>query len=129
MTDPPADPDRAAFLMAQWGCTDKHVCNDWAASDRPYRMHLKVGIDPTGGISPTAPSVVWGREIESFDYWSQAIVTATKSAPGIATVFAYASPSFNYARTSNDVYMDDAELKIQPLGGPTYRMFLPIIRR
>jgi hypothetical protein len=127
--NPSYDPIRVAFLMGQWGCTNYPTCKLWTATDLPYKMHLRVGIDPTGGISPTASSVIWGSEIESFDYWSQATVTATKIAPGIATVFAYASPSFDFARTSNDVYLDDAELKIQPLGGPTYRMFLPIIRR
>lgn len=128
-SDPPPDPERALFLMAQWGCTDWQVCKFWAASDRPYRMHMKVGIDPTGGISPTASSVVWGNEIESFDYWSQAVVTATKNMPGLVTVFAYTSPSFDYARTSNDVYLDDAELKIQPLKSTTYRLYLPLVRR
>lgn len=127
-SDPPPDPERMLFLMQQWGCTDYVTCKLWTASDRPYAMHMKVGIDPTGGISPTAPSVIWGKEIESFDYWSQAMVTATKNAPGLVTVFAYASPSFDYARTSNDVYMDDAELKVQPL--VTWRkMWLPIITR
>lgn len=128
-SDPLADPERALFLMGQWGCADYVTCKLWAASDRPYAMHMKVGIDPTGGISPTASSVVWGKEIESFDYWSQAMVTATRKAPGIVTVFAYASPSFDYARISNDVYMDDAELKIQLIAGPTYRLYLPIMKR
>lgn len=123
------DPVRVAFLMDEWGCPDYPTCKLWTASDLPYRMHMKVGIDPTGGISPTAASVVWGKEIESFDYWSQAIVTATKDVPGVATVFTYVSPSFDYARTSNDAYMDDAELKIQPLVKPTHKIYLPFARR
>jgi hypothetical protein len=126
-TDPPPDPARAAFLMAQWGCTDYLKCKLWAASDRPYKMHMKAGIDPTGGTSPTSPTVVWGQEIESFDYWSQAIVTATMQSSGVATVFTYASPSFDYARTSNDSYIDKAELQIQSL--MTYKVYLPGIVR
>jgi hypothetical protein len=129
-TDPPADPTRAAFLMAQWGCTDKHICNDWTASDRPYKMHMRVGIDPTGGISPTAASVIWGGEIESFDYWSQAVVTATTNGAGVVTVFTSGAPTFDFARLNNDVYMDDAALEVVALAPPqVYRVYLPKVRR
>jgi len=121
-SDPPPDHARALFLMEQWGCypldlegEGYKLCKLWAASDRPYKMHMKVGIDPTGGTNATSPTVVWGKEIESFDYWSQAIVTATMQNAGVATVFTYASPSFDYARTSNDSYIDHTELKIQSL--------------
>lgn len=127
--NPSYDPARVVFLMNEWGCTYYPTCKLWTASDLPYQMHMKVGIDPTGGISPTASSVVWGNEIEAFDYWSKAVVTATKTAPGIATVFTYASPSFDYARTSNDAYMDDAELMIQPIISPAFRLYLPLMRR
>lgn len=129
-TDPPADPERAAFLMEQWGCSDKHVCNDWTASDRPYAMHMRVGIDPTGGISPTASSVIWSREIESFDYWSRAGVTVTTQGAGVVTVFTSCSPEFDFARLNNDCYMDDARLDIQVIGPPQgYRIYLPVVRR
>lgn len=128
-TDPLPDPERAAFLMEQWGCADWQVCKFWTASDRPYAMHLRVGIDPTGGISPTAPSVIWGSEIESFDYWSQAIVTATTRG-GVVTVFTSGSPTFDFARLNNDVYTDDASLVVTPLEpAPVYRIYLPVVKR
>lgn len=127
-SDPPPDPERALFLMGEWGCTDKQICNNWTASDRPYAMHMRVGIDPTGGISPTASTVIWGKEIESFDYWSRAIVTATTRG-GMVTVFTSGSPTFDFARLNNDVYIDDAALQIQPLPPQIQKMYLPIVRR
>jgi hypothetical protein len=88
-------------------------------------MNMQVGIDPTGGTNPQAASVIWGKKIESFDYWSQAIVTATKTLAGTITVFTKCAPRFDYARVSNDCYLDDAELKIQSLLGYTYHF--PIV--
>ena len=129
--DPPPDPDRALFLMKEWGCgtslegPEYQRCKLWAASDRPYKMRLKVGIDPTGGTNATAPSVIWGKEIESFDYWSQAIVTATKTSPGTVTVFTHCAPTFDYARISNDCYIDDAALQVKSLLG--YTVYAPMV--
>jgi hypothetical protein len=91
-------------------------------------MHMNVAIDPNGGTNPMAPSVVWGNEVESYDYWSQAIVTTTTHAPGIVTVFTYASPTFDFARMNNDVYIDDAVLEIQPIEDP-FRISLPVVIR
>ena len=134
-TDPPADPVRALFLMNQWGCLPLDLegpgyvrCKLWTASDRPYAMRMRVGIDLIGGTIPTATTVIWSREIESFDYWSQVIVTVTKATPGIITVFTRCAPRFDFARTNNDCYQDDAQLMIQPIG-PTYRIYLPVARR
>jgi hypothetical protein len=88
-------------------------------------MGLQVGIDPTGGTNPQAASVVWGKKINSFDYWSQAIVTATRATAGTITVFAKCAPRFDFARVNNDCFFDDAKLRAQSLLGYTY--YLPLV--
>lgn len=45
-----------------------------------------VGIDPTGGINPSAASVVWSTALHSYQVWTQQSATATASANRI-TVF------------------------------------------
>lgn len=126
--NPIYSPERATLLKDEWGCSDVKTCRYWTISDLPYAMHMKVGIDPTGGISPTASTVIWGKEIESFDYWSRAIVTATTRG-GVVTVFTSGSPTFDFARLNNDVYIDDATLQIQPLPTEIRKMYLPIVKR
>lgn len=93
------------------------TCNIGANSDNcgsavESGAYVKVGIDPTGGTNPFAPSVAWSNNIAPHDTWQQASVTVHTTGT-TATLFAFftqASPS-----QLNNVWFDDAYLGT---GGP-----------
>jgi LysM repeat protein len=70
-------------------------------------MHMKIGIDPTGGTDPWSKDVVWSAEKDVYDkfqrYEVQAVARSNK-----VTVFTYSRPE--NPMQHNDVYLDDAEL-------------------
>jgi LysM repeat protein len=76
-------------------------------------MHTKVGIDPTGGVNPWAPTVVWSAEYETHDVWTPFWVEATAEAASV-TVFLYSRADWTntWPRVNNDVYLDDASLVV-----------------
>lgn len=75
-------------------------------------MHVKIGIDPTGGDDPWSRDIVWSPEQDAYDQFTrfevQAVARSTK-----VTVFTYSRPE--NPMEHNDVYLDDAELV--PAGG------------
>ncbi|MBL8133558.1 MAG: LysM peptidoglycan-binding domain-containing protein [Anaerolineae bacterium] len=75
---------------------------------------VKVGVDPTGGTNPFAPSVVWSNNIAPHDRWEQVGVTITTAGPTATffTFFTQASPS-----QLNNVWFDDAYLGTGSQGG------------
>jgi uncharacterized protein YraI len=66
----------------------------------------RVGIDPTGGANPFAPTVIW---TESYDKnrWVQLELAATAQA-NFVTIFLFATQS--QLNNPNDIYWDDAYL-------------------
>jgi len=70
-------------------------------------MHMKIGIDPTGGNDPWSQDVVWSPEKDVYDkferYEVQAVARSNK-----VTVFTYSRPE--NPMEHNDIYLDDAEL-------------------
>jgi hypothetical protein len=77
-------------------------------------MHMKIGIDPTGGVDPWSSNVVWSEEKDAYDkfdrYEVQAVARANK-----VTVFTHSRPE--NPMEHNDVYVDDADL-VYLGGGP-----------
>ncbi len=59
----------------------------WAAQDKPD-FERKLGLDPTGGTDPLAPSVVWSRSEWGFDKWPDLTVSARATGPTM-TVFVW----------------------------------------
>jgi len=133
----------SAYLQA-WQCFDFSQCSKGQRSDKPTAMHLKVGIDPTGGTVITATSVVWSPEGDAHridkaapDIWRLFTVSAVPKSRRV-TVFIstrvdWSLPSAdfpalydgNYARMNNDLYIDDAKLEL-----PDYPIVhLPMVRR
>ena len=102
--DPPYDTDcRTRIYWAQ----------DW----------LRVGIDPTGGIDPMGPAVVWGEAQEIYGVYDEALTTGRVQAQGDRiTVIVWSEAS--HPLKHNDVAWDDAVLL-----DVTFRAFLPIVRR
>ncbi len=88
--------------ICHWNPTSENV----TARD----MHLKVGIDPYGGVDPTSPNVVWSNEsgmYNGFDAYFEYRVRAVAQNSTV-TVFTHSRPSFYCHSTHNDVYVDDA---------------------
>jgi len=72
-------------------------------------MHLKVGIDPYGGTDPFSSNIVWSPERDAFDQWVEFAIQ-TKAQGEAVTVFTHSRAEFDWARQTNDVYLDDASL-------------------
>ena len=72
-------------------------------------MHMKIGIDPTGGTDPWSKDIVWSPEKDAYDkferYEVQAVARSNK-----VTVFTHSRPE--NPMEHNDVYLDDAELAV-----------------
>jgi hypothetical protein len=114
---------RFTISMQAWMCYNYNACRGGLVSDMPTTMHLRVGIDPTGGIDPFSLAVVWSAERDSFDAWSQYMVMA-RAVTGHVTLFTYARPDWGWdthLRISNDVYIEDADLV------PMYDSYLPVV--
>jgi len=101
--------------MEAWMCNDYiAACDGGRKSQNPTTMHLRVGIDPTGGANPFSPDVVWSDEGDSFDRWTLFSVEAAAKGDAV-TVFTHSRAEWiDYARMNNDVYVDDAALTIEP---------------
>jgi LysM repeat protein len=109
-----------AVYMEAWMCIKyEENCKGGYLSDKPTTMHLRVGIDPTGGTNAFSPNVVWSREVDSFDHWTQYSVDAVAQGDAI-TVFTHSRPEWtDDPRNNNDVYVDDATLTVIATPQPT----------
>ena len=84
---------------------------------------LSVGIDPTGGIDPMGPNVVWGEAQEIYGvYGPSSTVAHVQAREPVVTVFVRSEASHPLKHC--DSYFDDAVLL-----DVTYRQFLPVVRR
>jgi len=70
-----------------------------------------VGIDPLGDTDPLTTSIVWSSEQPAWDKWVQFQVE-TMAISDTVTVFTHSRPEWDWARSNNDVYLDDASLVI-----------------
>jgi len=95
-----------------------YTCNDTTTSciiaEAPYRRsdstagaQLKVGIDPTGGIDPNSPNVVWSAAAAPYDQWAEMTVNAQVKGTEV-TVFLWATQQYGMAL--NNVYWDQISL-------------------
>jgi hypothetical protein len=93
-----------------WSCNDQARGNcGGATSGDPSPMHMRIGIDPTGGRDPFNPAIVWSPEQNAYDSWYHFVVEAVAQRSTI-TVFTYSYP--DYRSQDNNVYLDDASLVI-----------------
>ena len=103
---------RFSIFMQAWQCFDTNACGaKGIRSDQPGNMHLRVGMDPTGGTNPYSPDVVWSGEQAAFDRWVEFAVQATVKADAV-TVFTHSRAEWDFARQNNEVYLDDASLVV-----------------
>jgi hypothetical protein len=106
-----------------WSCAPGeqwNVCPTAPYSNSPAPMHVRVGIDPTGGTNPWAGTVVWSGEGNAWDQWTLFQVEAVAQADTV-TVFIYHRTDWadGMPRVNNDVYIDDASLVALGQAPPT----------
>jgi len=113
---------RFEIWILAWSCDKEAKGNcDKATSGDPSPMHLKVGIDPTGGGEPFSPAIVWAEEKDAYDAWTKFEVEAVAQKSTV-TVYVYSYPT--YRSQDNNVYVDDASLVVvaappKPTSKPT----------
>lgn len=103
-----------------WSCLHYEKCHTstkvWSVDPSP--MHMRIGIDPTGGTDPFSPNIVWSAEANPYDAYQLFTVEAVAAGTSV-TVFTYAAP--DYRNDDNDVYWDDASLIVLGPPSPTPR--------
>jgi len=103
---------RFSIWIQAWMCSDPDACGkNGERSDAPADMHLRVGIDPLGGMDPFTTTVVWSAEQPAWDKFVLFQVE-TVAISDTVTVFTHSRPEWEWARKNNDVYLDDASLVI-----------------
>lgn len=127
-------PVGALLEFSAWGHAWSSFCQKPASgdpicdpSDSHYgiganRIYMMVGIDPTGADSPFGNMVMWSPVRVVWDHFEQFTVHARAQSPTV-TVFTWSSTE--YPAVVNNVYWDDAALKVidqastPPPGGPS----------
>ena len=100
-----------SVYMRAWMCYDITECGSGGShSDAPADMHLRVGIDPTGGTDPLSSNIVWSAEAPAWDTWVRFQVQAVAQSSTV-TVFTHSRAEWDWARLNNEVYIDDARLE------------------
>ncbi len=102
---------RFSVYMQAWMCYKYEDCDHGKVSDQPAEMHLRVGIDPTGGDNPFSPDIIWSPERAAWDTWVLFQVEAVAKNSTV-TVFTHSRVDWDWARANNDVYVDDASLVV-----------------
>jgi LysM repeat protein len=113
----PGTPLRFSIYMHAWSATKLN-----GVEPNPHQsfgqtsMHMKIGIDPTGGTDPWSKDIIWSAEKDTYDkferYEVQAVARANK-----VTVFTHSRPE--NPMEHNDVYLDDAEMSFVGGGAPS----------
>lgn len=101
-----------------WMCYHYPNCDGGQLSDFPSDMHVRIGIDPSGGTVPTSTTIIWSAEAPAFDQWTHFSVQA-RALTHTVTVFTHSRPVWDWARNNNDVYIDDAALVVVESPEPT----------
>lgn len=96
---------RFSIWMFNWSSQK----DDFGISESVH--HKRVGIDPTGGVDPFSPDIVWGNLDQTMDVWVQLAVIAQAKGEHV-TVYVQERPE--YSVKHNDVLVDNAELVVIP---------------
>ncbi len=101
---------------------DPHVsyCNVWD----PYQAWQVVGIDPTGGTNPYAPTVAWSAPVHVYDVYTQTNPVEVTAQSDTVTVFIRSW--VKWAIKHNDMYWD--EVSLEQISAP-HQVHLPILAR
>ena len=108
---PPGARAEFSIYAHAWTCNDDPPpalsCGD------PFSLWFKVGIDPTGGLDPWSPNIVWSENAWHRDeYGLVGPVATTVGEGGAITVFVFGEAKWGLKH--NDAYWDDAALMVTP---------------
>ncbi|MDX1613914.1 MAG: LysM domain-containing protein [Candidatus Promineifilaceae bacterium] len=115
-------PAGAVVQFSVWGHAWMSEQDDPFVSDRSGTPNMRIGIDPTGGINPYSPSIIWSGYQQPYDQYQQFSVQAQAQGDTV-TVFTFAAPSVNpnspdYGFKHTDIYWDDASLSVAGAAAP-----------
>lgn len=100
-------PKNARLRFSAWGHAWSSEQNPPRPSVNPTDVHMRIGIDPKGGLNPFDPGIVWSAGQNAIDEFKPFSVEAVAQG-GRVTVYLYSAP--DEAKKHNDIYWDDAEL-------------------
>jgi hypothetical protein len=95
------------YCFTIWGHSWSSNDDDPHTSDSP--LIQKIGIDPYGGDSWESGDIIWGTPTEQYNEYGLFYVCSIAQADRM-TVYTYSEPT--WASKHNDVYWDDAELRL-----------------
>jgi len=99
--------------LSAWSYAWSSEGNDPTISQGGAWVRQRVGIDPTGGTDPNSPNIAWSMPTQYLDSWGQ-ISVETQAQTDHVTVFLAAYPNFHLPQ--NDIYFDNAELRLVSFG-------------
>ncbi len=108
-------PPGAVVEVSAWAEVWSSGEDDPMHSDSAQNTHVRIGLDPGGGIGPGASTVLWGAEVNPLSAWQRVpSVRAQVGEAGTLTVFLRSNPM--YALKHNDVYWDDVQVTLVEKG-------------
>ena len=107
-------PAGATLQFSVWGHAWLSEEDNSFVSDFAGTPNMRIGIDPTGGVSPYSTAIVWSEYKQAFDNYQHFTVTAQAQGDRV-TVFTFSAPSVNpnspeYGFKHTDIYWDEASL-------------------
>lgn len=90
-----------------WSSEDPAPASQLEASD----VNLQLGIDPTGGLDPESPLIVWSEKVQPLSHWETLRVEAEAEA-AIVTIFLKSAPDL--PKRQQAVFWRQAHLR--PIG-------------
>lgn len=99
-----------------WSSEDTAPASQLEASD----VNMQVGIDPTGGLDPFSPLIVWSKVVQPLSHWETLRVTAVSEA-NIITIYLKSAP--NLPKRQQSIFWRNAYLR--PIG--PYKRLLNIV--
>ncbi len=76
---------------------------------------FRVGIDPTGGVDPDAPTVVWGEGVHVYNCFHEVPAVQVEAQSRRVTVFLHSQAQWEFKH--NHAYWDDVELSVVDADG------------
>ena len=102
-------PPAGKLRFSIWGQAWAGTGDDPSRSVGGGPMHMRVGIDPSGGSDPFSTGIVWSAEQNPLDGWSLFVVEAWAQANEV-TVYTWSAP--DSPTKHNEVWWDDAALTL-----------------
>ena len=90
-----------------WSSESNEPASQLEASD----VNLQIGIDPTGGLDPTSPLIIWSESLQPLSQWETLRLTVTAEST-IITLFLKSAP--NLPKRQQSVFWRNVRLR--PIG-------------